>query len=337
MCPVQVSRCCFPEGRRIAMKRTRALFVAISPFLVTGMILTTGRPATAGSPAGTQPGTSLEQGILSVGSISRKPRQETAKFQPFVDYLARGLAAAGITQGRVVVAGSMAEMADLMKGRQVDLYIDSPFPMALVSMRSGAQPFLRRWKGGKGDYHSAIFARQDSGIETPRDLLGKMVAFEKPDSTSGHLLAKTALMQAGMRLTQYTDPWAEVPPNRIGYVFADTEKKVMTWVLQDRVAAGALSEDEVDELGGDRRGELKIVHRTVDVPRQAVAHRADLPPVLVAKIEEVLLGMDSNDEGRRVLQGFEKTAKFDRFPQGGAQTFDPIKALARMVEGEVGQ
>jgi phosphonate transport system substrate-binding protein len=219
----------------------------------------------------------------------------------------------------------------------VDLYIDSPFPMALVSMRSGAQPFLRRWKGGKADYHSAIFARRDSGIETPRDLLGKMVAFEKPASTSGYLLAKTALMQAGLKLAEYTDPWAEVPPNRIGYIFAQTEHKVMMWVLQDRVAAGALSEDEVDQLGGDRRGELKIVHRTVDVPRHVLAHRADLPPMLLARIEEILLGMGYDDEGRRVLQGFEKTAKFDRFPQGAAQAFDPIKVLARMVEGEVGQ
>ncbi len=56
-----------------------------------------------------------------MGSISPTPRQETARFQPFVDYLARRMAAAGIAQVRVVVAGSMAEMAGLMKKGEADL------------------------------------------------------------------------------------------------------------------------------------------------------------------------------------------------------------------------
>jgi phosphonate transport system substrate-binding protein len=314
----------------------KALVIAIPLLLAAETVLVTGGPAVAGSPVGAQPGSPLEKGILSLGSISLTPKQETAKFQPLADYLARRMAVAGITRGRVVVAGSMAEMAELVNGKQVDIYIDSPFPVAVVSMKTGAQPFLRRWKGGKGDYHSLLFVRKDARIATMRDLRGRMVALKDPFSTSGYLLPKATLMQAGMALTKYTDPSAKVPPGEIGYVFANSEENIMVWVLRGKVPAGAMSEEEFTRLVKNRKGELKILLRTLDVPRHVVAHRADMPTRVLIALEESLLGMDANDEGKRVLEGFENTAKFDRFPRGAAQAFGPIEALTRMVETELG-
>ena len=318
------------------MERMKAVVIAIPLLLAAEAVLVTGRPAVAGSPTDAQPGTPLENGILSVGSISLSPKREAAKFQPFIDYLARRMAVAGITRGRVVVASSMAEMADLMNGKQVDIFIDSPFPVAVVSMKSGAQPFLRRWKDGRGDYHSLVFARKDAGIQTVRNLRGRMIALKEPFSTSGYLLPKATLMQAGMTLTKYADPSAKVLPGEIGYVFANSEENIMVWVLRRRVPAGAMSEEEFTRLAKDRKGELKILLRTLEVPRHVVAHRAGVPSRVLITLEESLLSMAANDEGKRVLEAFDNTEKFDRFPQGTAQAFGPIEALVRMVEKEVG-
>lgn len=319
------------------MKRVRALAIAMSlPFVVAAMSLATDWLAVE-SAAASEAATSAEKGILSVGSISRLPKKEVATFQPFADHLARQLRTVGISGGRVVVAGSMAEMAGLMRKGEVDIYIDSPFPIAVVGMRSGARPFLRRWKRNQVEYHSLIFGRKDGGLETARDLRGKMVAFDEPFSTAGYLLPKATLMKAGMRLTEYADASARVPPNAVGYVFANDEENIMVWVLRGKVPAGSLSEQRFERLAKNRRGELKVLLRTMDVPRQVVSHRADLSANLVARIQEVLLGMAYSEEGKRVLQDFENTTRFDRFPQGAAEAFRPIEALARLVEKDMGK
>jgi phosphonate transport system substrate-binding protein len=309
----------------------------MSLLLSAGMCLAADWAVAAGSPAPREPATPLEKGILSVGSISRSPKKEAAIFQPFANYLARRMAAAGIRRGRVVMASSMAELAELVKTKQVDIFMDGPFTVAVVSRHSGARPLLRRWKRGVAEYHSLLFTRKDSGIESLRDLRGKLIAFSEPSSTSGYLLPKATLMQAGMGLTKYTDAPVKMPSGEIGYMFANSEENIMFWVLRGRVPAGAMSNEEFDLLVKDRRDELKILMQTMKVPREAVAHRADMPTRVLIALEESLLGMDANDEGKQVLEGFDNTAKFDRFPQGAAQAFQPIEALIRLVESEIGE
>src|SRR5574337_80311 len=130
------------------MMRVRALVIAASLGLVASVCFTPDGAPAAGSPAPHELGTPLENGIFSVGSIYLAPKEEVARYQPFTDYLAARLTTAGIREGRVVVTPSMAEMAIMMRKKQVDIFLDSPFPVAVVSMKSGAQPFLRRWKRG---------------------------------------------------------------------------------------------------------------------------------------------------------------------------------------------
>jgi phosphonate transport system substrate-binding protein len=317
------------------MRQGKAPAIATSLLLVAGICLAADWVAAAASPAPSRSATLLENGILSVGTISRAPKKEVAAIQAFADYLARRLAVVGITRGRVVMAGSMAEMADLMKGKQVDLFIDGPLTVAVVNMRSGAHPFLRRWRRGLAEYRSLVLTRKESGIKTVHDLKGRMIAFDEPFSTSGYLLPKAALIQAGLRLKKYTGASAKIPPGEIGYMFAHDEENIMFWVLRGRVPAGAMSNEQFDLLARDRRSDLKILMRTMSLPREAVAHRADMPTRVLIALEEALLGMDTNDEGKQVLERFDNTAKFDRFPQGASQAFRPIEALMRLLEPDL--
>jgi phosphonate transport system substrate-binding protein len=317
------------------MRQGKTPAIATSLLLVAGMCLAADWVAAAASPALSPSAAPQDNGILSVGTISRAPKKEVAAIQSFADYLARRLAVVGITRGRIVMAGSMAEMADLMKRKQVDLLIDGPLSVAVVSMRSGAQPFLRRWRRGLAEYRSLVVARKDSGAVTVHDLKGRMIAFDAPFSTSGYLLPKATLVQAGLRLRKYTDASAKIPPGEIGYIFAHDEENIMFWVLRGKVPAGAMSNEQFDLLAGGRRNELRILMQTMSVPREAVAHRPDLPTRVLIALEEALLGMDANDEGKQVLERFDNTAKFDRFPQGATQAFRPIEASVRLLEPDL--
>ncbi len=104
---------------------------------------------------------------------------------------------------------------------EVDLYLDSPFPVSWVVHETGARPLLRRLKQGEASYRSVLFARRDSGLQSIEDLRGHVIAFGEPFSTSSFLLPKASLVERGLQLERYEDPAADVPDDVIGYVFSN--------------------------------------------------------------------------------------------------------------------
>ncbi len=52
------------------------------------------------------------------------------------------------------------------------------------------------------------------------------------------------------------------------------------------------------------------------------------------QVERVLLAMEHDPAGREALQAFQKTARFDRFPDGVEATFAPILAMLAGLEGQ---
>jgi phosphonate transport system substrate-binding protein len=280
---------------------------------------------------------STAAGVLRIGSVSLTPTREHEVIQPFADYVASRLGEFGIGHGRVVVVDSLNRMVSELAAGRVDLYFDSPFPVAFVARRSGSlRVLLRRWKRGSENYRSVIFCRSDSGAEDVRDLRGRMVAFGAPFSTSAFLLPKALLASGGLDVVGYQDASAPVSSDRVGYVFSDDAENTMFWVLKGKVAAGAVNEDYYAELAGNRAGELRILARSPAVPRNFACCRADLDPALADAIVNLLLGMTADDAGVAVLRDFEGTAKFDRFPEGAEQALADVTDLLSYVEEDLG-
>ena len=103
---------------------------------------------------------------LYLGSIGDDPAEEIEEFQSLADYLKENLKDVGIDDVKTLVAANKVEMVSYVKQNKVDIYIDSPFPSMLIAQEAGSTIFLRRWKKGVAEYHSVIFARNDSGIDT---------------------------------------------------------------------------------------------------------------------------------------------------------------------------
>ncbi|MBI4528089.1 MAG: phosphate/phosphite/phosphonate ABC transporter substrate-binding protein [Deltaproteobacteria bacterium] len=275
----------------------------------------------------------ISAGSISLGSIGVSAARETKKFLPLANYLARYLQAEGVQQGKVVVAKTIPEMAALMRNRKVDLYIDSPFPVVAVSRLSGSRLFLRRWKKGASDYRSAIFARQDSGFVGLEDLKGKMIVFKEPHSSSGYFLPKMAIAAKKLKLSMKKEASDSVGPHEVGYVFSYDDENTLVWVLRRKVSAGATDDQSFKSYAKGNLGTLKVIHETFPIPRQIAAYRADLDPKLVARIREILINMDQMPMGRKALQAFERTTKFDELPD---QAIAPVLKERRFVDAEFG-
>ena len=263
---------------------------------------------------------------LTVGSIDDDPADEINLFFPFISYLAAGLGDQGITEGKVAVTESVSEMAAMLADGRVDLYADSPVLTMIVSAGSGAKPMLRRWKDGVMEYNSVIVARTDSGIRTLADLVGHSIAFQERFSSSGYILPRIAIERAGLSLVELAAIDRPVPAGKIGYAFSESDENTMLWVLHGQAAAGATSDTDFARLSDDSQKQLAVILETAKLPRQLLSHRPDLEPALVGAIERVLVTMHETDDGRKVLEGFDRTARFDAIPDEILLELERMKA-----------
>jgi phosphonate transport system substrate-binding protein len=300
------------------------VLVACSP-AATPAVEVTEAPATEPAPTG-------EGGnAIVLGDISDDPSEVIEGTQPLADYLAARLGDYGITTGEVRVATSAEQMAEMLRNGEVDLYFDSAYPAMLMADASGAQPFLRRWSRGVGEYHSVIFTTRDSGIESIEDLTGKMIAMDNQYSTSGYVLPGAYLTEAGLTLVgkeNYDEP---VGAEEIGFVFSFDDENTLQWVLNGLVDAGVTDNGRYASFPDEAKENLVILAETESVPRQMALAASDIDPELLAAIKEILLGADEDEEGMAALESFAGTAKFDEFPEGIDAAIERMRELQAII------
>lgn len=245
---------------------------------------------------------------ISVGTINDNPSEIISRTQPFADYLATKL---GNDQnsGKIIVVKRVEEMDDMLKEQKLDLYFDSPVIGCMESKKTGAIPFLVRWKENVEKYHTVFVVRKDSSINAIDDnMLGKTIAFEGVESTSGYLIPKSYILKKGYELSQNKDE------ESIRYVFSLNDYTTAYWVSVGKADVGALSNIDFEE-SGDLKNELKIIERTYDIPRQIILHRSDMDADTVEKIKNILLSMNNDPQGIHALKIFKDTKKFSELAE----------------------
>jgi len=268
------------------------------------------------SPAA-QKAVASEPRTITLALISMNQKEIEEHFQPFVRYVATKLSGVSSVDGRTVVVPTQSHLANLLLEKKADFYMESPYPTYQInSVYSAAKLLLRRWKGGMSDYHTLIFTRKDGAIKRLDDLRGHMIAFEDPESTSGHFLPKLFLSRKGYKLVRKSQIEPNVPAAEVGYFFAETQDKIMDLVLTQRVAAGAFSNDDFAALDSGKKAEIIILGATASLPRHLVSVRKDLPPATVDRLKSTLLSMHQEPEGHSILEKLDGTTKFDTLPGG---------------------
>jgi phosphonate transport system substrate-binding protein len=107
----------------------------------------------------------------------------------------------------------------------------------------------------------------------------------------------------------------------------------MVWVLRKKVVAAAIDNQAYELEARNSLDSLKIIYQTFSFPRHVVSYRGNLPATLVARIKEMLLKMHQSEEGKKALEDFEKTTRFDELPE---QTMLPFLKAGKFIDSEVG-
>jgi len=142
------------------------------------------------------------------------------------------------------------------------------------------------------------------------------------------------LMQRGFQLKKVTGPDSPVASGEIGYFFAGDEENTVALVTSGRAAGGAISNEDYDELPIEIMERLTFFGKTIVVPRQVVSVAPNTDSSLEQKMLQLLINLDDTEEGRRLLEGLQKTRKFDLLPPESEASLDSLKSLIQLIAEE---
>jgi phosphonate transport system substrate-binding protein len=220
-----------------------------------------------------------------------------------------------------------------MASGAVHLYYDSLFPALVVSDQSGALPILRRWRDNSPTYHTIIFTRADSGIETLADLNGKMIAYDDPASTSGYLLPTAYLLANDLKPVEYATANSPVADDEVGYFFAGDDDNIIELILDGTVVAGVTDNlTYVNDIPEETREQLVILAETEEVARQIVLVSPALDEAVRAAVIDIMVNMTESEEGLALLEHLN-TDRFDEFPEGAEAALESFRPYYDIVTG----
>jgi phosphonate transport system substrate-binding protein len=236
---------------------------------------------------------------LRVSAIpDEAPTELIRKFKPLGDYLEKSL---GMPVKFVPVTDYPATVEGLAAGH-LDLVWYGGFTFVQARKRTGtAIPLVQREEDAR--FHSRFIARAGSGITRLQDLKGKTVAFGSPSSTSGHLMPRYFLLQAGL------DPEKDFA--RVA--FSGAHDATAKWVESGKVDAGALNESVWNKLVEEKKVDpAKVIsfYTTPDFFDYNWTVRGDLDPGLAEKIRAAFLALDPRNPEHRTILDLQRTGRF---------------------------
>ncbi|GMQ87589.1 MAG: hypothetical protein BMS9Abin08_0794 [Gammaproteobacteria bacterium] len=231
-------------------------------------------------------------GVLSIAP----PARIHAKWQPFTNYLSKQLGQA-VT---IVVPRGFGKMETAVAANQVDVFYINSLVFYRLNQKDKAIGVAQMQNiAGKVTSRSEIFVRADSGIESIGQLKGKRIAFVSPMGAGGYLAPRAYLYKSGVTNSKE--------------IFTKNLSSSIHQVLLGDVEAGTmcgvnyrLMSQKIDT------GELKIIGVSDEYPENLIAARADLEPVLLSRIRDIITGMDKTPEGSEVLEQM-RSMKIQRF------------------------
>ncbi len=237
-------------------------------------------------------GVSQAQQVLRVTTIPEEAATEQMrKFGPLTKYLERTV---GMKVSFVPVNDYPAAVEALVN-KQVDLVWFGGFTYVQAQIRSGGKiiPIAQREEDTK--FRSVFITQKNSGITKLADLKGKQVSFGSQSSTSGHLMPRSFLLDAGI------DPDRDF--KRVAY--SGAHDATIASVVSGRVDAAALDITVWNKFVNEKKvdtSKVDVFFITSPYFNYNWSVNADMPVALREKITQALLALDMNTpEGKEIL------------------------------------
>jgi phosphonate transport system substrate-binding protein len=255
------------------------------------------------------------QQVFRITAIpDESPTELARKAEPLVKYLEAKL---GMKVEYTPVTDYAAAVETLVN-KKVDMAWFGGFTFVQANARSGGKaiPIVQREEDEK---FRSVFITADPAIKTLADLKGKDVSFGSQSSTSGHLMPRSFLLQAGL------DP--EKDFKRVA--FSGAHDATIAAVASGKVQAGALNISVWEKFVADKKvdtDKVKVFYTTPPYYDYNWTVHADMPAATREKLTAALLALSKDTaEGKAILDLQRAT----RFIPSKAENYKGIEAAAR--------
>ena len=240
-------------------------------------------------------GTSLGLGAQTVLRVTTIPEEaateQIRKFGPLTKYLERTVG----TKVEFVPVNDYPAAVEALVNKQVELVWFGGFTYVQAQIRSGGKIIPIAQREEDTNFRSVFITQTNSGIKRLADLKGKQVSFGSQSSTSGHLMPRFFLLEAGV------DPDKDF--KRVAY--SGAHDATIASVVSGRVDAAALditvwrkfvAENKVDT------SKVDVFFTTPPYFNYNWSVHADMPAAQREKITAALLNLSMNNpEGNEIL------------------------------------
>ena len=235
---------------------------------------------------------SYSQQVLRVTTIPEEAATEQMrKFGPLSNYLEKNLG----MKVEFTPVNDYPAAVEAMVNKQVDLVWFGGFTYVQANIRSGGKvvPFAQREEDTK--FRSVFITQKNSGITKLTDLKGKQVSFGSQSSTSGHLMPRTFLLEAGIN--------PETDFKRVAY--SGAHDATIASVVSGRVDAAALDITVWQKFVNEKKvdtSKVDVFYTTPPYFNYNWSVHADMPAAQREKIAKALFALDMNTpEGKEIL------------------------------------
>ncbi len=237
-------------------------------------------------------GTANAQQVLKVTTIPEEAATEQVrKFGPLTKYLEKSLG----MKVEFTPVNDYPAAVEALVNKQVDLVWFGGFTHVQAQIRSGGKvvPIAQREEDTK--FRSVFIAQKNSGITKLSDLKGKQFSFGSQSSTSGSLMPRSFMLEAGI------DPERDF--KRVAY--SGAHDATIASVVSGRVDAAALDITVWNKFVGEKKvdtSKVDVFYTTPPYFNYNWSVHADMPVALREKITKALLALDMNTpEGKEIL------------------------------------
>jgi len=254
--------------------------------------------------------------VLRVSAIpDEAPTELQRKFKPLGDYLKQ-------ETGMDVQFIPVTDYAAVVEGlatNKLDLAWLGGFTYVQAKVRTGggAVPIVQRAEDAK--FTSRFIVPIASTAQTLADLKGKTFAFGAPSSTSGSLMPRYFLQQAGI------DPERDFK----SVAFSGAHDATVAFVAAGRAEAGVLNASVLDKLiesNNANAAKVRVLAVTPPYFDYNWTVRPGLDPALTKKITEAFLQLDPARPEMKEIMDLQRASKF--IPTQSSN-YDGIEAAAK--------
>jgi phosphonate transport system substrate-binding protein len=255
------------------------------------------------------------QQVLRVTAIpDESPTELARKAGPLVKYLEAKLG----MKVEFTPVTDYAAAVEVLVNKKVDMAWFGGFTFVQASVRSGGKivPLVQREEDTR---FRSVFIATDPAIQTLADLKGRDLSFGSQSSTSGHLMPRSFLLQAGI------DPDKDLRK----VAFSGAHDATIAAVAAGKVQAGALNISVWEKFVAEGKvdtSKVRVFYTTPPFYDYNWSVHADMPAALRDKIAAALLALNRDTpEGKEVLDAQRAT----RFVPTQASNYKGIEAAAK--------